>query len=51
MLEVQIQLQNIVKLAEETNTQVVEIENIILQASNDYRTQTAGDIFCISEDL
>ena len=51
MLEVQMQLQNIVKLAEEANTQVVEIENTILQASNDYRTQTAGDIFCISEDL
>ena len=45
------QLQNIVKLAKEANTQVAEIENTILQVSNDYRTQTAGDIFCISEDL
>ena len=51
MLEVQMQLQTIVKMAEETNTQVIEIENMILQASNDYRTQMAGDIFCISEDL
>ena len=51
MLEVQMQLQNIVKLVEKANTQVVEIENTILQASNDYRTQTVGDIFCISEDL
>ena len=51
ILEVQIQPQNIVKLVEEANTQVVEIENTILQASNNYRTQIVGDIFCISEDL
>jgi len=44
-------LQNIVKLAEEANTQVAEIGNTILQVSNDYRNQTAGDIFCISKDL
>ena len=45
------QLQNIVKLAKETNIQVTKIENIILQVSDDYRTQTVWDIFCISEDL
>ena len=38
MLEVQMQLQNIVKLAEEANTQAMEIKNTILQASNNYRT-------------
>jgi len=36
---------------EVTNTQLAEIEIMILQASNTYRIQTAGDIFSISEDL
>ena len=45
------QLQNIIKLAQEVNTQVAEIEATILQASCNYRTQIVGDIFSISEDL
>ena len=45
------QLQNIVKLAEEANTQIAEIERMILQASHNYRTQTTADIFSILEDL
>jgi len=44
-------LQNIIELAEEANTQITEIELTILQASNNYQTQMAGDIFSISEDL
>ena len=36
MINVQIQLQNIVKLAEEANTQIAKIESTILQASNNY---------------
>jgi len=51
MVDVQLQLQNIIKLAEEANTQMVKIETTILQASNNYRIQTVGDIFSISEDL
>ena len=47
----QLQLQNIIKLAEEANVQIVEIETTILQASNNYQTQTVRDIFSISEDL
>jgi len=49
--EIQLQLQNIVKLAEVANTQLVEMGTTILQASNIYRTQIAGDIFSILEDL
>jgi len=45
------QLQNIIKLAEEANIQIAEIEGTILQASYNYQTQTAADIFSISEDL
>jgi len=39
------------KLAEVANTQLAEIETIILQVSKVYKTQTAGDIFSISKDL
>lgn len=51
MVDMQSQLQNIIKLAEEANTQIVEIEIMILQASYNYQTQIVGDIFSISEDL
>jgi len=51
MVDVQMQLQNIMKLAEEANTQIVEIKSTILQASNNHQKQTAGDIFSITEDL
>ena len=51
MVDMQIQLQNIIKLAEEANTQIAEIKSTISQASNNYQTQTAGDIFSISEEL
>ena len=48
MADIQIQLQNIIKLAEVVNTQLAEIKTMILQASNSYKTQNAGDIFSIS---
>ena len=51
MVNIQLQIQNIVKLVEVTNTQLAEIKAIILQASNNYRTQNTRDIFSISQDL
>jgi len=51
MVDMQMQLQNIMKLAEEANIQITEIKFTILQTSNNYQMQTAGDIFSISEDL
>jgi len=38
-------------LVEEANIQIAEIEVTILQASHNYWTQTAGNIFSISKDL
>jgi len=35
-------------MAEEANTQIVEIETTILQASDNYQTQIAEEIFSIS---
>ena len=51
MVDIQLQLQNITKLAEKANMQIAEIKEMILQASHNYQTQTAGNIFNISEDL
>jgi len=53
IIDMQMQLQNIVKLAEEANIQIAEIKSTILQASDNYyiHMQIAGDIFSISKDL
>ena len=51
MAHIQIQLQNIIKLAEVVNTQLAEIETMILQVSDSYKTQNTGNIFSISQDL
>ena len=48
---IQIQLQNIIKLAEVVNVQLVEIKMSILQSSSTYKIQMAGNIFSISEKL
>ena len=49
--DIQLQLQNIIKLAEVANIQLAEIKIMVLQASDTYRTPIVGDIFSISEDL
>jgi len=51
MADIQLQLQNIIKLAEVANIQLAEIKMMVLQASDTYRTPIVGDIFSISEDL
>ena len=51
MANIQLQVQNIIKLAEVTNTQLAEIKTTILQASHSHRTQIAEDIFSIYKDL
>jgi len=51
MANIQLQLHNIIQLAEVTNTQLAEIETTILQVSDTYKIQTAEDIFSISKDL
>jgi len=51
MANIQIQIQNIIKLAQVANTQLAEIETTILQVSKIYKTHIARDIFSILEDL
>ena len=51
IVDIQLQLQNIIKLAEVANTQLAEIKTTILQASKAYRIQIARDNFSISKGL
>jgi len=51
MTDIQLQLQNIIKLVEIANIQLTEIETSILQASDNYKIQIVEDTFSISEDL
>jgi len=51
MVDVQAQLQSIIRLAEEANTQITKIETTILQTNDNYQIQTANNIFSIFEDL
>ena len=51
MADIQLQLQNIIKLAEVANIQLAKIKITILQASDIYKIQMVEDIFSILEDL
>jgi len=51
MINVQRQVKNMMKIAEETNTTIMEIEEIILKASINNRIMNATNILRISEDL
>ena len=51
IVDIQLQLQNIIKLIEVVNTQMIEIETTILQASSNHKIQMVEDIFSISEYL
>jgi len=42
---------NIVKLADIANNQLADVKTILLQASEDYKTQIEKDIYSISEEL
>jgi len=49
--DIQLQLQNIIKLADTKNNQLVDIETNLLQASKYYKIQIGEDIYSISEKL
>jgi len=51
MADIQLQLQNIVKLADTMKNQPTYIENTLLQASKDHKTQIDKNIYSISEEL
>ena len=51
MIDIQKQVQDIIKLAEETNTTIMEMKGTILKASNNHWILNTANIFSISENL
>jgi len=51
MIDVQKQVLEMMKMAEEANTTITEIEETILKANINNRIMNATNIFRISEDL
>jgi len=51
MIDVQKQVRDMIKIAAETNTMIMEIENTILKASTNNRVINAKNITGVSEDL
>ena len=51
MINIQKEVWNMMKIAEETNTTVMEMKKTILKASINNRTMNATNILGISEDL
>ena len=50
-MDIQMQIQDIVKLADAVNNQLANIKIILLQVGEMYKMQIGGDIYSISEKL
>jgi len=50
MADIQLQIQNIIKLADTENNQLVDIETTLLQTKETYKTQISGDIYSIFKE-
>ena len=51
MADIQLQIQNFVKLADAANNQLTDIKTVILQTRKTYRKKISRDIYSISEEL
>ena len=51
MVDIQLQIQDIVKQANVVDNQLVDIETILLQAGKIHKIQVEGDTYSISEEL
>lgn len=51
IIDIQLKIQNITKLADTANNQLVDIEIILLKIGETYRIQISEDIYSISEKL
>jgi len=51
MADLQLQIQNLIKLADIANNQLAYIETILLQTEKTYKMQIGRDIYSISEEL
>jgi len=51
MANIQLQIQNLIKLADMANTQLADIKTVLLQSGKTYKTQIGRDIYSISKEL
>ncbi len=51
MANIQLQIQNIIKLANISNNQLAGIKTILLEIEEIYKIQIGGDIYSISKEL
>ena len=51
MIDIQLQIQNLAKLANATNIELANIKTTLLQSSDTYKMQIRGDIYSISKEL
>jgi len=49
--DIQLQIQNLVKLADVANNQIADIKTTLLQIGETYKEQIGGDIYCISRNI
>ena len=50
-VDIQLQIQDIIKQADTVNNQLVDIKTILLQAGKTYKIQVKDNIYSISEEL
>ena len=50
-VDIQLQIQDIIKQADTVNNQLVDIKTILLQAGKTYNIQVKDNIYSISEEL
>ena len=51
MVDIQLYMQNIIKLVDIANNRLADIETILLQTGKTHRIQIGGDIYNISKEL
>jgi len=51
MANIQLQIQNLVKLVITANNQLADIKTILIQTGETHKMQIGGDIYSISEEL
>jgi len=51
MAAIQLQIQNMIKLANAANIELADIETILLQASDSHKKQIREDIYSIIDNL
>ena len=49
--DIQLQIQNTVKLTNAANIELTDIETMLLQSSDTHKKQIGGNLYSISQDL